>query len=492
MKEIREEQIFSWAPNPAAVSNARKILAKGGLTDLSCLEDGSLYWGSCQGSGKSAYEVSVDFSEGEEPVFRCSCPSRQFPCKHCLALLFALAAGKEFTAGEIPEDIEKKRKKRETAARKKSEKEKGAAEGGEKKEGETSGKKKAKTTAARKKIEKQLEGLSLLKQLIDSLVSSGLASLNGLSLKQYRELAKQLGDYYLPGPLRELNRLIRAIELCQETGDETYVQAAIRILIRLQALGKKSTEYLTRKLASGEAAPEDTILYEELGGIWKLGQLEELGCKKENARLVQLSFRVYYDEARKEYIDEGYWADVDTGEISVTRNYRPIKALRYVKQEDSCFSLVKTPLLVYYPGEGNRRIRWEKEERETISPDIWQSLRESAWKSIPEAVKAVKNRIKNTLSEEEEGILLAFDMVGKKNEEENECYFIRDEGGNTLRLRDLPDQAGGVEMLKWLPEAELLKKQVLFGKLYYEPKGREMCLAPFSILTEDRIVRLRY
>lgn len=490
MKEISEEQIFSWAPNPAAVSNARKILAQGGLTNLSYLQDGSLYWGSCQGSGKSAYEVSVDFSEGEEPVFRCSCPSRQFPCKHCLALLFAIAKGETFTAGEIPEDIEKKRKKREAAAGRKSGKEKEAAEGGEKKEGETSGKKKAKTAAARKKMEKQLEGLSLLKQLVDSLVENGLTSLNGLSLKRYRELAKQLGDYYLPGPLRELNRLIRAVELFQESGEEGYYQTAIRILVKLQALEKKSTEYLTRKRDSGETAPEDTIFYEELGGIWKLDQLAELGCKKEEARLVQLSFRVYYDEARREYVDEGYWADVDTGEISVTRNYRPVKALRYVKQEDSCFSLVKIPLLVYYPGEGNRRVRWEGDTREKITPDVYRTLREKAWKSIPQVVKEIKNRIKNILSEEEEGVLLAFDRIGRAKE--NGCYFMRDREGYTLRLRDLPDQGEAVEMLSWLPEAGLLKEQVLFGKIYYEAESRSMCLAPFSILAEERIVRLCY
>ncbi|MCI8513101.1 MAG: SWIM zinc finger family protein [Lachnospiraceae bacterium] len=489
MREIGEEQIFSWAPNPAAVANARKIKAKGGFTELFRLEDESLYWGKCQGSGKSSYDVSVDFSGGAEPVFRCSCPSRQFPCKHCLALLCEIAAGAAFTIGRIPEEIEEKRKKREASAVKKAEKERRA-------EKDTGGgaaaKKKTRNSAARKKTEKQLEGLLLLKQLITSLLTNGLASLNGVSLKQYRELAKQLGDYYLPGPLVGLKRLIRAMELCQETGDEKYYQEAVKILIRLQALEKKSTEYLRKRQDSGEEGWENTILFEELGGIWKRSQLEELGCEKEDVRLVQLSFRVYYDEARKEYVDEGYWADVDTGEISVTRNYRPLRALQHVKQEDSCFSLVKAPNMVYYPGEGNRRIRWEGESRETLTPDVCRKLRDRAWRSIPEVVKAVKNRIKNILSEDEEGILLAFDGIGKIEEEENICYFVKDKEGNALRLQDLPGQEGAVEMLKWLPDGGILKEQVLFGKLYYEPESGHMCLAPFSILTEEQIIRLLY
>ena len=33
-----------------------------------------------------------------------------------------------------------------------------------------------------------------------------------------------------------------------------------------------------------------SVLYEELGGIWNLERLIELGLKKENVRLLQLSF----------------------------------------------------------------------------------------------------------------------------------------------------------------------------------------------------------
>lgn len=45
-------------------------------------------WGLCQGSGKEPYQVRVDLSE---PAFKCSCPSRKFPCKHGIALLLLLA-----------------------------------------------------------------------------------------------------------------------------------------------------------------------------------------------------------------------------------------------------------------------------------------------------------------------------------------------------------------------------------------------------------------
>src|SRR3954471_1022493 len=45
-------------------------------------------WGLCQGSGKEPYRVAVDKNE---LAYRCSCPSKKFPCKHTMALLLLFA-----------------------------------------------------------------------------------------------------------------------------------------------------------------------------------------------------------------------------------------------------------------------------------------------------------------------------------------------------------------------------------------------------------------
>lgn len=47
-------------------------------------------WGLCRGSGSKPYTTVVDLTG---PAFRCSCPSRKFPCKHALSLLTLWAAG---------------------------------------------------------------------------------------------------------------------------------------------------------------------------------------------------------------------------------------------------------------------------------------------------------------------------------------------------------------------------------------------------------------
>lgn len=55
-------------------------------------------WGECQGSGAKPYQTQVDLSG---PVFKCSCPSRKFPCKHGLALMLLRAAG-QVGEGDAP------------------------------------------------------------------------------------------------------------------------------------------------------------------------------------------------------------------------------------------------------------------------------------------------------------------------------------------------------------------------------------------------------
>ena len=118
MREISEQFIAALAANASALNNARKISQKGGFVKLFCSGDDTFYMGECAGSGKSNYISSADFIQEESPVFRCSCPSRQFPCKHSLALLFEINSGKEFGLCEIPEDIIKKRQKKEARAAK--------------------------------------------------------------------------------------------------------------------------------------------------------------------------------------------------------------------------------------------------------------------------------------------------------------------------------------------------------------------------------------
>ena len=493
MRQITEEQILSVAPNPKAAANGKKIVASGGFVSLKHSQDDTFYMGECTGSGKSNYITSADYVEESTPVFRCSCPSRQFPCKHSLALLYAMMSGAEFELCEIPEDIVAKREKKQ-ARKEKAAKSENPEEMTEK-EKEKEAKKKAASaksakTAKLKKMKKQLEGLQLAEKLIKEFVSAGLGTMGGTDVDTYSKLSKQLGDYYLPGPQKLLNQLIIEISRFQYTGREIHYDNAIEVLEKFWNLVKKSKEYLQTKIDAKDVDLEDTNLYEELGGIWKLSELEAVGCCNENVELMQLSFWVEYEGARKQYIDCGCFVDINTGELFMNYNYRPLKSIKYIKQEDSVFSVLQIPKLMYYPGEGNVRIRWQGSVlREPVAFD-YEKIRSYAITSVKEESKRIKNILKNPMSDPMVMSLIPYKQIGKIGED----YVLETESGEKvyLRDRDRTQMEETVKNLEVLPHNLLSGNHVLLVVFYYQRQEQRLYAQPLTIVTEDKLVRLLY
>jgi hypothetical protein len=82
------EDVQAKAPDASSLAAARKLAQPGPWSSTGASD--VLVWGQCQGSGRTPYQVSVDLTA---PAYRCSCPSRKFPCKHALALLLLWSSG---------------------------------------------------------------------------------------------------------------------------------------------------------------------------------------------------------------------------------------------------------------------------------------------------------------------------------------------------------------------------------------------------------------
>ncbi len=492
MREVTEQQILAMAPNPAAASNGKKISQKGGFVKLERTQDDTLYMGECTGSGKNNYITSADYIDEDNPVFRCTCPSRQFPCKHSLALMYEMLAKKEFGICEVPEDILKKREKKQAKENKANEAAKPESEMTEEEKQKAEKKKASAARTAKnakvKKLKSQLEGLDMVEKVVNELMAAGLGTIGGASLKTYQQLAKQMGDYYLPGPQRLCNQLLIEITAFQKDQDEVHYDAAISVLEKLWTLIKKSRQYINEKLANDDVALEDTVLYEELGGIWKLSELEELGKSKKNAALMQLSFWVTFDEARKEYIDTGCWADLDSGEIYMNYNYRPLKSLKYVKQEDSVFGVAKVPSAVFYPGDGNVRVRWDSAQIREYEQADYDAVFQHAVPSVKQEAKAVKNFLKNAITQPMMIKLIAFNRIGKTDG----GYVLADKNDDTILLGNMPGMEDTTLRLSMLPNGGLLRDQILLGAFYYNRENRRLMVQPLSIIAHDTVVRLLY
>jgi hypothetical protein len=83
---LTTEAVLALAPDDASAKAARGLTSPAKWSTLGA--DDAAAWGECQGSGSKPYQTQVDLAG---PAFRCSCPSRKFPCKHGLALLLMRA-----------------------------------------------------------------------------------------------------------------------------------------------------------------------------------------------------------------------------------------------------------------------------------------------------------------------------------------------------------------------------------------------------------------
>ena len=78
--EITQEYILSISPDAPSTKNANKIFSK---TKWEVKKSDRAIWSEIYGSGKKPYLTQLDT---QDIAFKCSCPSRKFPCKHGLAL----------------------------------------------------------------------------------------------------------------------------------------------------------------------------------------------------------------------------------------------------------------------------------------------------------------------------------------------------------------------------------------------------------------------
>lgn len=182
---LTPDQITAIAPDASSLKAGRDIgtLRKWEMAG----GDSEVLWGLAMGSGKNPYQTLVSLSD---LASKCSCPSRKFPCKHALGLMF-LAAATPFAPSARPQWAAEWLETR--AAR--AEKSKAVTE--------TKAAKPVDEKAAEKRRAQRenrvSEGTSLLRQTLLDLAREGLASGNARSPGFWADLAKRMVDCQAPG-----------------------------------------------------------------------------------------------------------------------------------------------------------------------------------------------------------------------------------------------------------------------------------------------------
>jgi hypothetical protein len=211
------DQVLALAPDAASRKAGSKLGAAGPWSEAGSSGEGTV-WGLCKGSGSKPYQTVIDIADAAGPAYKCSCPSRKFPCKHALGLLLLWAGeGGTVPRGPAPDWAEQW-----TAGRRqRAEEKRTAAAAGSPSTGDPE--------AARRRAERRAERITAgaveLEQRLADLLRGGLAAAEQAGYGLWEESAARMVDAQAPGlaaRVRELGAIpssgpgwpVRLLEEC--------------------------------------------------------------------------------------------------------------------------------------------------------------------------------------------------------------------------------------------------------------------------------------
>jgi hypothetical protein len=219
---LTEEQILTLAPDESSkkagkeLANPSKWVTKGANEQA--------IWGECQGSGSKPYQTQIDLSN---IAFKCSCPSRKFPCKHGIALGLLYARQQNLFAETtmpawVDEWISKRSQKEEKKAEKKDKPVDEAAQ--------------AKRQQARE--QKVADGIEELLTWIKDIVRNGIINIPEKGYQYWDGMAKRMVDAQAPG-LAGMVRGLANIDYFKEGWQTNFLDALLNIYLIVKGYQNK-------------------------------------------------------------------------------------------------------------------------------------------------------------------------------------------------------------------------------------------------------------
>jgi hypothetical protein len=216
---LSEEQILSLAPDDSSKKSGKE-LANASKWVKRELSERAL-WGECQGSGKLPYQTQVDLAN---LAFKCSCPSRKFPCKHGLGLLLLYSRDQKlFSKNGEPDWVTGWLDKRTERDEKKT----------EKKEKEKQVDPAAQAKRQENRLKRVEDGMSDLRLWIKDIIRNGLLNIPGKDPSYFENVARRMVDAQAPG-LATMVRSLRDINFFLEGWQTPFMDQLIRIYLVLE------------------------------------------------------------------------------------------------------------------------------------------------------------------------------------------------------------------------------------------------------------------
>ena len=195
------QRVTSLAPDAKVAAAGLKLAKTGTWSDVGYHE--SLLWGQCKGSGKNPYQVCADLAAS---AFRCSCPSRKFPCKHAVGLLHLWCDGAA-APGEPVEFARQWAERRAERAAKAAERAAGTAPAPDADPATAAKRAKAARARAARREQRVTDGLADLDRWILDQIDQGLVATGESRSTALRRLAARMVDAQAPGVAARLGEL---------------------------------------------------------------------------------------------------------------------------------------------------------------------------------------------------------------------------------------------------------------------------------------------
>lgn len=216
--QLTVDQILALSPDESSRKSGRDLAQPGKWVSKGM--DGKALWGECQGSGSKPYQTQIDLSQ---LAFKCSCPSRKFPCKHGIGLMlfcasrpgdFQSSAQPAWVADWLNKRAEKKEKKEDISIKPVDEEAK------------------AKRVQAREL--KVADGVDELLKWMKDLVRKGILSIPEKGPAYFETMARRMIDAQAPGLAASLRNL-GEINFYQEGWHTEFMEQLLQIYLLAKA-----------------------------------------------------------------------------------------------------------------------------------------------------------------------------------------------------------------------------------------------------------------
>lgn len=258
------QQVLSLAPDASSAKAGQGLGTPRPWSELG--HDERAVWGLCQGSGKKPYQTQVDLPE---PAFKCSCPSRKFPCKHALGLLLVWSSTDAVPVAERPGWVEEWLASREQRAERSAARAERPAKPPDPE---------AQAKRAARREERVADGVEELRRWLADLVRRGLADAQRESWRFFEQPAARMVDAQASGLASRVRRMGAALGAGEAWADRMLEEASLlQLLLDAYARGDSLPDALradVRQLIGWTVPAEEVLAGEPVRDDWAvLGQV---------------------------------------------------------------------------------------------------------------------------------------------------------------------------------------------------------------------------